>query len=103
MNDREQKEADARTRRAEKLVLWYETQTERLGLTRDQLEAALLRGWTGDEIARFPTGCADDLNGPPYDIEHLENRIRIRAADVQPVKGLTEDDQRRIQSAHGGH
>lgn len=65
---------------------WYQTQCERLGVTRADIEAAVLRGWCGDQIAELPASRAEDLAGPPpLDPEIAAGIERIKIAPVKPV------------------
>lgn len=83
---------DARDRARE----WYETQSERLGLTVEELDDAVLRGWCGDVIAELPASRASDLAGPPPLDEELAAGIaRIRAAPIRPLRPTDGDIRRR--------
>lgn len=80
--------AEQTTRNAEQIEKWYWIQTRRLGVTHADLEAAVLRGWTGDVIAALPAADVEKLSGPPpADPDFEEIKRRIREAPVRPIRG----------------
>ncbi len=82
------------------MLCWYSEQSERLGVTASELEAAVLRGWGGHEIAALPSACAAELAGPPRtDAEHAAALARIRDAPVMPLH-LGYETRRRLRSGH---
>ena len=68
---------------ATNLTCWYATQSERLGLTREELEAAVLCGWPGDWIEVLPAAEAHLLAGKPG--ANMEAVERIRNAPVKAI------------------
>ena len=82
------------------MLRWYTEQSERLGVTASELEAAVLRGWGGHEITALPSACAAELAGPPRtDAEHKAAVARIRDAPVMPLH-LGYETRRRLRSGH---
>ena len=79
------------------MLRWYTEQSERLGVTPGELEAAVLRGWGGHEIAALPSACAAELTGPPRaDAEHKAAVARSRDAPIEPVR-LGYETRRRLR------
>ncbi len=85
---RQEAEEDKATlaRRAAALQAWLYHQSARLGLSCDEIMAAVRRGWTGDVIADVPAAEAHVLaSRPPLDGEMAAAIGRIRAAPILPV------------------
>ena len=85
---------------------WYAEQAERLGVEPAEIEDAILRGWTGDVIAKLPIVRAAELAGlPPADAEHLAALEKIKSAPVMPMR-LDYETRRRLDHGarprHGG-
>lgn len=80
------KRTEQQNKNAEKLFDWYWVQTRRLGVTREDLEAAILRGWCGEQIAELPATEVGKLTGPPpADVDLEDTRQKILAAPIKPI------------------
>lgn len=65
---------------------WYQTQAERLAIEPADIEAAILAGWGGHEVAELPASRAGELAGPPpRDPEIAAGIERIKAAPIKPI------------------
>jgi hypothetical protein len=74
----------------------YRKQSERLGVEPAEIEAAILRGWTGDVIAELPASRASELAGPPmWDPEIEATLEKIKSAPVVPLR-LDYETKRRL-------
>ncbi len=85
---RQEAEEDKATlaRRAAALQAWLYHQSARLGLSCEEILAAIRRGWCGDVIKHLPAAEAHRLaSRPPLDGEMAAAIGRIRAAPILPV------------------
>ena len=76
----------ARVRSVAEADAWTQNQAKRLGVEVEDLQAAGLRGWCGEQIAALSIANAEDVLGaPPLDPEMAAAIERIRTAPVLPV------------------
>ena len=64
---------------------WREKTVERLGITHEELEAAILRGWGGDLIDEVMAADVDRLQGTPMDPVITEALKRVKVAPVERI------------------
>ncbi len=86
-DDQEAEEHKAVSARvSEQLQTWLHHQSARLGLSCDEIMAAVRRGWCGNEIEKLMASEVYRLaSRPPLDGEMAAAIGRIRAAPILPV------------------